>query len=209
MLGSGNNTITVTKPAGVQSGDVMVTYFYDDRGTSITPPAGWTTVQSATPSMDSSSHSAMLYVKVAGGSEPSNYTWSLSSGTGSKVAVILAYRPAHATQLDASGTTSVSSPSGSLSSESLTTLRQGSMLVYAWMMDRTGSNALGAISVGPAGMTQRYFSDLNTVGRGDMGLAIYEQVAPLTGAVGARVLAMANSNISCFYIRAAIRAQGT
>jgi hypothetical protein len=72
---------TGTKPAGVVSGDILVAHIIDEGNHTITPPAsgGWTQIDNA--------RDAGLIVryasfwKLAGGSEPSTYAWTITGAT--------------------------------------------------------------------------------------------------------------------------------
>ena len=70
-------TITVDKPSGVVDGDLMLTFLWspDDGTNSVTTLSGWTLIGSQG---DVSSANMMInaFFKVAGGSEPADYTWT-------------------------------------------------------------------------------------------------------------------------------------
>lgn len=72
------NTVTVAKPSGVASGDLMVAFVEaNGAGASIlTPPSGWTQKGAET---GNSNILSECWYKVAGGSEPSTYSWGLSA----------------------------------------------------------------------------------------------------------------------------------
>lgn len=73
---TGTTSITINKPSGTIEGDLMVAIIDVNVISSIpTPPSGWNLKQS-----DSVSTGGVfeIYYKVAGGSEPSDYTWSWS-----------------------------------------------------------------------------------------------------------------------------------
>lgn len=71
----GNATsVTVTKPTGLATDDVMVAFFVSN-DQNCTAPAGWTEL-----SDDSiSTFRCQLFYKVAGGSEPANYAFSVAA----------------------------------------------------------------------------------------------------------------------------------
>lgn len=83
VAGAGNLVLAV--PAGVVSGDVMLAFFQFDYAAwpgnpnpvEPTPPAGWTEL---IPSPAIGTHEVKTYYRVAGGSEPANYTWTLLYG---------------------------------------------------------------------------------------------------------------------------------
>jgi hypothetical protein len=69
---------TVTKPAGTAAGHVLVAIVAAiGASVTFTPPSGWTLIGSET---TNTNINLSAYVKVAGGSEPSNYTWTPSIG---------------------------------------------------------------------------------------------------------------------------------
>src|SRR5439155_5817001 len=73
---------TVSRPAGAAAGDVLLALVGVRGSGNLTPPAGWTLLRT-----DSR---ASLYDHVAGASEPSGYTWTLSAPS-SVMAAILDY----------------------------------------------------------------------------------------------------------------------
>ncbi|WP_055563598.1 hypothetical protein [Streptomyces atriruber] len=83
---------TLNKPAGVVTGDLMVAFVSSSQHSTITPPAGWTAVNTA--SVDDGSTDTALFVlkRTAGGSEPSTWTdGSLSVASTRRYAVVVAY----------------------------------------------------------------------------------------------------------------------
>lgn len=71
-------TVTVGKPAGIVEGDLMLTFLFsgdtNPSTQSVTTLSGWTLIQSH-PSDNSGLSQINVYRKVAGGSEPADYTW--------------------------------------------------------------------------------------------------------------------------------------
>jgi hypothetical protein len=68
-----SNSVTVTKPTGVASGDVLIAVWSSNENT-VTPPSGFTLFDT----MDDTTnlYRTYHYYKVCGGSEPSNYTFT-------------------------------------------------------------------------------------------------------------------------------------
>lgn len=199
----------VSKPTGTVSGDVMVFYYFGRNAPSqiSSGPAGWTQDVSLSQTFDGTSHFADLFHLVAGGSEPSSYTWNLQGGSGEKDGVILTYRPAHGTQLDVTGFDNpITMSSASHLQSSMTTNFANSALVYAWMLNRAGTNTLSLGFSAPAGMTERYKDNYSTLARPDVGLAIYDEARPTAGATGSRTLFTVDSDVGSLGIRCAIRA---
>jgi hypothetical protein len=73
--GSGTS-VTVTKPSSTTSGDLLLAFFTSNNQ-NCTPPAGWTEIADETIEVFRN----QVFYKVAGGSEPANYTFSVGSST--------------------------------------------------------------------------------------------------------------------------------
>jgi MSHA biogenesis protein MshQ len=72
--------LTVAKPSGTVANDVMIASIaVQPSTTTITAPSGWTLIR-RTDNATGNSNSLAVYRKTDGGSEPSSYTWTLSSG---------------------------------------------------------------------------------------------------------------------------------
>lgn len=83
---------TLNKPAGVTTGDLMVAFVSSNQHSAITPPAGWTAVNTA--SIDDGTTDTALFIlkRTAGGSEPSTWTdGALSVASTRRYAVVVAY----------------------------------------------------------------------------------------------------------------------
>jgi hypothetical protein len=77
-----NTAVTVTKPTGVVAGDVLVAICGNNAGTSnaITAPAGWALLHSVNDGLAGLGGSHLrVFTKVAGASEPANYTFGNST----------------------------------------------------------------------------------------------------------------------------------
>ena len=80
---SGTLSLTINKPSGTAAGDVMIASIAVRPNTAaITVPAGWTPVRRID-NANANANSLAVYYKVAGASEPANYTWTFSTSTGS------------------------------------------------------------------------------------------------------------------------------
>ena len=92
-------SLSVTRPAGVVTGDALLAVV-DVRGApTITAPAGWTLVRVDN---NGTTLKQAVYIKIAGSTEATSYAWSFSS-TQAAAATILAYVGVHATSpIDAS-----------------------------------------------------------------------------------------------------------
>lgn len=80
---STNNTdatsVTVTKPAGTAEGHLMIAVTHGYVADTFTPPTGWTFLELED---DGASLRSRAYYKVAGASEPANYTFTFQPGPG-------------------------------------------------------------------------------------------------------------------------------
>jgi hypothetical protein len=80
-VSSGN--LAISKPTGTVSGDFMIASIAVRPNTAtITAPSGWTLVRLLVNSNDPVGEAQAVYRLLAGGSEPSSYTWTISANTG-------------------------------------------------------------------------------------------------------------------------------
>lgn len=82
-----NGSVTVTKPPGTTSGDVLIACLAQNEQ-SVTLPSGFTLVEQATGGTTTNTFSGHMYRKTAGGSEPADYTFSVGA-SGAPMAVVL------------------------------------------------------------------------------------------------------------------------
>jgi hypothetical protein len=144
---SSRTSITLARPAGTSAGHVMVASVASNDDLGFSAPAGWTRVR------DDSAPDLVrqaVYVKVAGPSEPSSYTWTLPgwrrvAGGITTYSGVDTTHPvdAHAASVNATNGTAVTAPS-------VTTTVPGTMLVHL-----AATNAEGSLTP-PPGMTERW-----------------------------------------------------
>jgi hypothetical protein len=89
-------TLTLNKPAGTASGDLLIAVVgTDNTNSGITPPSGWTAAfTNDGPGPDGGEYS--LYYKLAGGSEPASYDWVFAGSGGYVSGVMVCYQPINA-----------------------------------------------------------------------------------------------------------------
>ena len=141
----GSAVLSIARPAGVQSGDLLLATV-DVRQTTVATPAGWTLLAQDT--FSAVALTKATYWRVATGSEPATYTFALGSARGASGAIV-AYSGVDPSnpiddsqaQQNANGTT-ITAPSVSASSP-------GGMLVALY-----GVTVVTSIGQ-PAGMTER------------------------------------------------------
>jgi len=191
------SSITLPQPAGLASGDVMLAMLAE-RGANnpmvSSAPAGWTLVLSKD---NGSSLIIAIYSKVASGSEPASYTWSLGQADRAAGAIVTYRGVDNTTPVDASGA-QVNGASTSLTAPSITTSVANTMLVGFYGV----INGNGSISA-PGGMTGSF--NVGT-GAGPNGLDIESAYAiqAASGATGTRV-ATSSSSLANIGILVALR----
>src|SRR2546426_2221373 len=186
--GSGGlNTLTIGKPAGVVSGDLLVAAI-SVRSANPSTPSGWNLVWcgtsgsstgSTTSCPASSTVSLAVYYKVAGASEPATYSgWTT---TQKAAGVITAYYNVNtSTPIDVQNGTGFTSGVTSLSTPSITTAAANTMLVASFGAADGADITFGTSLAGlPAGMTDEW--DVN--GQAASGGARPAAHAAMVGAV--------------------------
>ena len=75
---SGDSTsFTITKPSGTSDGDLLIAFISAQNAYTVTNPSGWTQLYQLNTTVGKDATTVVCY-KVAGASEPSNYTWTKS-----------------------------------------------------------------------------------------------------------------------------------
>ena len=107
---STNTNLTINKPTGVVSGDVLIVNITSNNGGTPTL-SGWNSL--GTGIFNGSNLRATVLYKVAGGSEPANYTFALGAGANDAVGTIIAFSGVDNTSpIDATGTMGLSASAG-------------------------------------------------------------------------------------------------
>jgi hypothetical protein len=168
-------SLTIAKPAGTTTNDVLIAGI-TVRGTpTITPPAGWTLIRS---DANSTTITQALYRKVAGGSEPASYAWTFNHPIVAAVGGIAAYSGVDtSTPVDVSGGQANAS-STTVTAPSVTTTVANTLVVgfFGTANDATFSAA--------SGMTERY--DVDADGTNQIGGEAADEARPTAGATGSR-----------------------
>jgi len=142
---SGGGTLTINKPAGTVSGDVEIAVI-EVNGSANLPatPAGWTLLDSG-----STGPSVATYYKVAGGSEPASYSWTVANIASGVIATYTGCDPV--SPINAHG--ALNRTTGTSATATSITTTAPCRLVYVM-----GTSGNGAIT-DPSGYTRRGRAD--------------------------------------------------
>jgi hypothetical protein len=181
-----STTLVINKPAATGPGDVLVASVALNGATVASAPAGWVPI-AAIASL--SNPKVYGYYRIAGGTEPAAYSWSLSSTAAGSVGIARYTGVNNVTPLAAS-TTSASSAAAvsSLTAPALTTAVPGAMLIGAAAVN---SSNVALLITGPGETTQRWdlggkrqeFDDAIQAAAGGSGSKTWTFSGPREGAV--------------------------
>jgi hypothetical protein len=183
---AGSSTLTIGLPAGTSSGDVMVAHvIVRTAGNKITPPVGWSLVlQLGT----SSSAATATYVKVAGSSEPSSYTWSFGTA-GQASGGIASYIGVNTTNPVDTSHAQYNASTSNVDNTGVTTTAANDMLVYV-----VGITLATTMNV-PSGFTEQWRTSSSSLTTSEMSQEIFAS-AGTTGTIHGTLNGGANSNIT-------------
>ena len=158
-------TITVSAPAGIQDGDVLVALgSAPNGGSAVTPPSGFTVrLYDATPDP-----TFYVFTKTAS-SESGNYTFTFAGNAGNKVFAILVYRGA--TETDVLIGSVAKSDGFGITAPSISPTSNGALIGFYAV------NAGPSTVTVPSGMTQREFTSP---------VAIFDAVPNPSGSTGTK-----------------------
>jgi hypothetical protein len=174
--GSGDADVTLTKPSGTASGDLLIAHIVVTNGTDVAPPDGtWTPISEVT---NGSTYDAAFW-KVAGGSEPADYTFgNTSSGDRAAGAMCRISGADGTTPVNAAGSNSYTGDSAADESPSVTTTVGDCLLVLTH-----GADAAPTTNVVPSGSTEQWYQ-ANSSNTSTKGATV---AAGAAGATGAKV----------------------
>ena len=183
-----SSTVTVNVPADVVDGDLLILITHHDRTSTPSDPSGWTLQTNTTVTLDGTSKAVGLFTRIAS-SEPASYG-IVFSNQNEKVALIAAYRYATDTSIDTTLQTITSTTDTTHTATSVTPAEatRETLLFYAFLMNRDGTNTVLDPGDAVPGMVNRGF-----IGEEDTGIVIYDETKLPTGATGARVLTTPNA----------------
>ncbi|MCK9399076.1 MAG: T9SS type A sorting domain-containing protein [Bacteroidales bacterium] len=192
-----NTNVTISKPTGVVTGDVMIVNIAKV-GNNTTAPSlsGWTLINGVSLGGGTARYGAVLY-KVAGASEPTSYTFALGTGTTSAVGSIVAFYGVDvsgATPFDVTpGTILVSSASSTaVGATTITTATTYAAVIMFGMAASTAPTWSGWTTTSPGALTELYDNNVGTTASVGAAWAI-KAASGATGA-GAATLSSAERN---------------
>jgi hypothetical protein len=181
-----SGSLTMNRPSGTTADDVMIAAIAvrPETGT-ITAPSGWTLIR-RTNNANLNENSLALYYKVAGSSEPSNYTWSFSTSTGSAGGILTFYNVREDDPINVENGQNTASGL-SHAAPSVTTTTTNAMLVtcHAFSSAATWSP--------PAGMTEVFDTASETVpNAGGISIECNRATQAGAGSTGAKTATASN-----------------
>jgi len=181
-------TVTVNKPAGVATSDILLAQIvvWDSSGSNVpTAPSGWTSIRHDAVVSSGNQITSWLYYKVAGASEPASYGWTISSQWAA--GVMGAWQgAASVSPIDkASGATAGGASPLTDAAPSLTPTNNSELQVYFY----GSQGAIGPTIILPGAITER-LDDISskegfTVGFGDLAAPPAGTASPTYTAVAA------------------------
>lgn len=147
----GSTTKTVNAPASIALNDLLIAIVYTGSSTNVTtPPTGWTAGAGTAPSISGRDHS-YLYWLVAGGSEPSTYSWVMSATTYTDIGIFRYDGEDTTSAADAYTPSTAAAPTTTPTATGLTTGRANNLVVCAF----DDINASLGTTTPPSGFTER------------------------------------------------------
>lgn len=191
---STSTSLTINKPTGVVTGDVMLVNIAKENNTANDPSlSGWTLVAGGAIN-GSDIRGAVLY-KVATSSEPSSYTFALGAGTNDAVGTIVAFYGVDtygSTPFDVTGTMGLSTINGQTATAPgiTTTLANTAVIMFAQQSDNR--NFSGWNTTNPGSLTQLYVNEYN--GTDDLSIGAAWATKSTAGATGNGVVTLEENN---------------
>lgn len=189
---------TCPKPTGTVENDVMAAHVWGYRETVTSAPSGWTLLQSNVTSealANDFNFNSYLYRKVAGGSEPADYTWETTTDTSptpTRRVVIASYRGClTSAPVESSATAETEDAAGpTLTFPSLTTLGANRMIV---------AMASAAITLPTGTMPGPWTERFDQVGQ-----FVYDHEQAIASATGTGVLTLTQTMTSWGFVLALV-----
>ncbi len=141
---STSSTLTISKPAGVVQGDIMLVNIATMGTASAASLSGWTVIRTASLSTSPRRYASVLY-KIAGASEPASYSFATGSGTIGASGGIVAFSGVdNANPFDPASGSIRQTTATTVTANSLTTTRPQTAIVF--MGQAVGSTGGSTVS---------------------------------------------------------------
>lgn len=149
-------TLTINKPTGVISGDIMLVDITQRGTAALSNPtcAGWTLIDGANLGGGTDRWVSVLY-KIAGGAEPANYTFNLDAQVDRSAGAIIAFSGAdNTTPFDAGPGTLNTNNAATVTANGITTVTNNAAVI---MLGGSGGNLWSAwTTTSPGALTELY-----------------------------------------------------
>ncbi|MGZ4314754.1 MAG: fibronectin type III domain-containing protein [Gaiellaceae bacterium] len=194
---SNGTALTITRPPGATTGDVLIAAVTFAGSVRVTAPSGWTQVRAET---GTTGLAQAIFRKAVGASEPNSYQWTFNAKTSSS-GVVLAYTGVDPTNPVDGSNGAAGGPSASLTAPSVMTQNDGDVVLGVF-------GAAAAVSIAPpAGMLEQ--AELGGgSGKTKLDLEISDQIATARGSTGAKT-ASASSSAAWIAQLVALRPNGS
>jgi MSHA biogenesis protein MshQ len=187
LTSTAGTSVVLNVPDAVAAGDVLLAQvaIHYDKTPTITAPSGWTFIRQDTGGSAGSSVSDALYYRVATGTEPSSYTWTLSQ-VETSAGGIASYTGVNIDNpVDISGA-SVGASGTTLTAPSVTTTNANDMLLALF-----GDGKPNTTVTNPTGMTQEW--DQFNAAAGTIDASMSDVLQASAGASGTKVATGGNA----------------
>jgi len=150
QTGSGATSIAVNVPSGVVAGDVMIAVIDAEGSGTLTPPSGWSSTGLFAGTREFGYRG--VYFHVAGSSEPSSYSWGLTTSRKATGTILSYVGVENASPIEVTATSAGAKTGTSDAAASITTTVANTKVI----MDLGAVNAAGSFTItGPEGTTKR------------------------------------------------------
>jgi hypothetical protein len=190
-------SVTVNTPSGVQAGHLLIAHISWESNSNLisSVPSGWTQIFNATAGTRAIRHA--LYYKVATASEPSSYTWGLSSAA-EAIGFVMAFSGVETSSPigNYSNSTSTSS-SASCTAPSINIQAAGNWAIHCV------ANAYGTTYTPPSGYTEEYDTRTGT-GSSNISAELSTKGYTVAGSTGDLTATAANAD---YFVAALVELQ--
>jgi hypothetical protein len=201
-----STSFVATKPSGVSDGDVLVGLIECGREAARGPqsgPAGWTNPVGYNSEV-TVLHNLQVWVKVAGASEPADYTWT-NTGGGAWAGTITAWTGVDtASPVGATASGQDTTLDTTFDHDGLTTTQDGSVVLYGYGINESSTPSRVPVTV-HASTTKRGEAN-STVSAVAMAVTLASEDRPTAGATGTRAATSASGNSTTTWVGLELKA---